>query len=355
MIDMYLEKGYLPKWELAGLETYMMVGDPASIVLADSYVKGIDDFNVKSAFEAVVKPADLKDNEDAPPIRAGYHYQLKHGFIPIDQDMTKEWWVWGPVSTTLEYCLSDYAISKFANKLGETQKEIDFYKRSLFYKNLFDTETKFMRPRLANKNWLSPFDSLVTEGSGDWIGSGGPGYVEGNAWNYTWFVPHDINGLIELFGGEKKFADKLEKSFENGQFTINNEPDIAYPYLFNYVNGKEYLTAEYVSKIIEESFGIDHNGLPGNDDCGTISGWLVFSALGFYPDCPANENYQIGIPLFDKAVIKLNKNYFAGDVFIVENVSKDNKYSVIELNSKTKKDFTLSHWDIVNGGKIIFK
>jgi predicted alpha-1,2-mannosidase len=355
MIDMYLENGFLPKWELAGLETYMMVGDPASIVIADSYVKGIDDFNVKAAFDAIVKPADLKDNEDAPPIRAGYHYQLKHGFIPFDQDITKEWWVWGPVSTSLEYCLSDYAISRFAKKLGKVKEETDFYNRSMFYKNLFDSETKFMRPRLFTKDWINPFDSLATEGSGDWVGSGGPGYVEGNAWNYTWFVPHDINGLIELFGGEKPFADKLKKSFENGQFTINNEPDIAYPYLFNYVKGEEYLTSEYVSKIIDESFGIDHNGLPGNDDCGTISGWFVFSALGFYPDCPANENYQIGIPLFDKAIIKLNKNYFAGDEFIVEKLSRDAKHRIIELDGKTKKDFTLSHWDIVNGGKIIFK
>ncbi|MEW6652674.1 MAG: GH92 family glycosyl hydrolase [Bacteroidota bacterium] len=356
MIDMYLEYGFLPKWELAGQETYMMVGDPAAIVLADSYVKGIKDFNVNAGFDAVLKPADLKNNEDAPPIRAGYHYQLKHGFIPFDQDMTKEWWVWGPVSTSLEYCLSDYAISQFAKKLGKLKEENLFYKRSLFYKNLFDPETKFMRPRLANKDWLIPFDSLATEGSGDWIGSGGPGYVEGSAWNYTWFVPHDIKGLIELFGSEKSFSQKLKMSFRNGQFTINNEPDIAYPYLFNYVKGEEYLTAEYVSTIMRDNFGTDQNGLPGNDDCGTISGWFVFSALGFYPDCPANENYQLGIPLFDKAVIKLNNNYFTGNEFIVEKLrQRDNKERVIELNGNPKRDFTLSHWDIVKGGKIIFK
>lgn len=356
MIDISKESGYLPKWELAGNETYMMVGDAASIVIADSYVKGIKDFDANAAFKAMTKPASLSNGEDAPPIRAGYHYQLEYGFIPFDQDMKKDWWVWGPVSTSLEYCLSDFAISQMAKKMGKPNEQKEFYLRSLFYKNSFDTETKFMRPRLANKSWLIPFDSLTTEGSGDWSGSGGPGYVEGNAWNYTWFVPHDAPGLIKLFGGEKSFADKLKKSFENGQFTINNEPDIAYPYLFTYVKGQEKYTSEFVKKIIEKDFGVDQNGLPGNDDCGAISAWFIFSALGFYPACPANENYQLGTPLFSKATIHLNKNYYPGVEFIIEKPFINNSTTKgIELKGENNLNYQISHKEIISGGTLFFK
>jgi predicted alpha-1,2-mannosidase len=351
MIDMFAESGYLPKWELAGNETYMMVGDAASIVIASSYVKGINDFDASTAFDAMLKPATIKNGEDAPPIRAGYHYQLKHGYIPFDQDMTKAWWVWGTVSTSLEYCLSDFAISQMAKKLGKPEKQKEFYNRSLFYKNSFDAETKFMRPRLANCNWLTPFDSLATEGSGDWSGSGGPGYVEGNAWNYTWFVPHDVPGLINLFGGEKQFAEKLKQSFENKQFTINNEPDIAYPYLFTYIKGEEKLTAKLVKEIVEKDFGVDENGLPGNDDCGAISSWFIFSALGFYPACPASESYRLGVPLFDKATIHLNGKYFAREDFVIK---KQNENRKILLNGKRINDYRIENAEIIKGGELIF-
>src|SRR5690606_1425716 len=219
MIDMYEENGFLPKWELAGNETYMMVGDPAVPVIADSYIKGIKDFNIQKAFEAMLKPVMLNENEDAPPVRAGYHQLLKYKYIPFEQDMNDDWWVWGPVSTTLEYCFSDFAISQVAKELGEGKIHKEFYERSLYYKNLFDTTTLFMRPKLKNGQWLTPFDSLATEGSGYWKGSGGPGYVEGNAWHYTWFVPHDIQGLINLFGGEERFSTKLLRAFAENHFT----------------------------------------------------------------------------------------------------------------------------------------
>src|SRR5690554_1059200 len=150
MIDMYEENGFLPKWELAGNETYMMVGDPAVPVIADSYIKGIKDFNIQKAFEAMLKPVMLNENEDAPPVRAGYHQLLKYKYIPFEQDMNDDWWVWGPVSTTLEYCFSDFAISQVAKELGEGKIHKEFYERSLYYKNLFDTTTLFMRPKLKN-------------------------------------------------------------------------------------------------------------------------------------------------------------------------------------------------------------
>jgi predicted alpha-1,2-mannosidase len=358
MVDMYKESGWFPKWELAGNETYMMVGDPGTIVIADSYLKGIRDFDIKTAFEGILKSADLKPGEKAPPVRAGYHEQLKYGYIPVDQDTTEEWWVWGPVSTTLEYCLADWSINRLANKFANNDLSAKFLDRSHYYKNIFDHQTRFLRPKLKDGSWLTPFDSQVTEGSGSWEGSGGPGYVEGNAWNYTWFVPHDIPGLIRLFGSEDEFAKKLEEAFHNSQFTINNEPDIAYPYLFTYIDGKEFLTAELVSKIIQTEFGTRPNGLPGNDDCGTISGWLAFSMLGFYPACPAADTYQLGIPVFEKAIIQLNRDYFPSYQFLIKKHQENansTKIRKILLNDSPINNFQLKHADIVNGGELVFE
>lgn len=354
MIDMYRESGYLPKWELAGIETYMMVGDAAAIVIADSYVKGITDFDVNTAFEAMLKPALIKNNEKAPPIRAGYHELLQYGYIPFEQDWNDDWWVWGPVSTTLEYCLSDFAISKMAERIGRTNIAEEFYTRSLLYKNLFDPVSKLIRPKLKNGNWMEPFNEFETEGAGDWVGSGGPGYVEGNAWNYTWFVPHDINGLINLFGSPDEFSKKLYESFTNGQFTINNEPDIAYPYLFRYADGYEEKTETLVHQILNENFGTDHNGLPGNDDCGTISAWFIFSAMGFYPDCPAEDYYTLGYPLFDKITISLNPDYYSGEEFVIERKLRT-KETRIYLNNTEISNYRLYHDQFAKGGMLLFK
>lgn len=353
MIDMYKENGFLPKWELAGNETYMMTGDASSPVIADSYIKGIRDFDTSLALDAMLKPTILKENEKAPPVRAGYHELLKYGYIPFEQDKNEEWWVWGPVSTTLEYNLSDWSISKMAFAMGKEIIGKEYLKRSLLYKNLFDKSTLFMRPKLKNGKWLKPFDSLATEGSGDWSGSGGPGYVEGNAWHYTWFVPHDIPGLIKLFGGGESFSSKLIRAFSEGHFTINNEPDFAYPYLFTYIKGKEELTRRYVKEIMDKEFGVGPGGLPGNDDCGTTSGWFVFSAIGIYPDCPASGEYRIGIPLFDKLEIKLNNKYYIGNSITI--IKKNQSPVGCFLNGKRLNQFSIKHSELVKGGELIFK
>jgi len=354
MLDMYSESGYLPKWEIAGNEMYFMSGDPSSVVIADSYIKGLRDYNIKKAFKAILKPTIFKAGESAPPIRAGYHELLHYGYIPFEQDTSRPWWVWGPASTTLEYCFDDWAISQMANKLGKEKLYKEYLNRSHLYKNLFDTTTDFIRPKRKDGTWLSPFNPLDTEGSGSWAGSGGPGYVEGNAWSYTWFVPHDVPGLIKLCGGEKNFIRKLLLDFENGQFTVNNEPDIANPYLFTYVKGEEYRTPFLVKKIIEHDFGTDAAGLPGNDDCGTISGWLVFSMLGIYPACPASEYYQLGLPSFDIITIKLNQKYYSGKKFIIEK-KKDSTGSIkIKLDGKSINNFQIRHRQIVKGGTLIF-
>ena len=352
MLDMYDESGFLPKWELVGNETYMMVGDAATPVIADSYVKGVKGFSAEKALEAVLKPVMLTEGQEAAPIRAGYHELLSYKYIPFDQDTSEDWWVWGPVSTTLEYCHADWTISRMAAALDRSDISEQFRQRSTYYKNLFDVQTRFLRPKLANGEWLDPFDPLAKEGSGYWSGSGGPGYVEGNAWNYTWFVPHDIPGLVDLFDGADNFAAKLQACFDEGHFDITNEPDIAYPYLFTYINGEEYRTRSLIKKLMAEHFSTGPDGLPGNDDCGTISGWFVFSALGFYPACPGADEYRLGIPLFDKATIRLNTDHYAGDQFVIEKTA--GRQEQILLNGIDYPHYSISHRDIINGGSLIF-
>ncbi|MBI4428345.1 MAG: glycoside hydrolase family 92 protein [Ignavibacteriales bacterium] len=353
LVDMYRESGWLPKWELLSNETYMMVGDPASIVLADTYVKGIRDFDAVAAFNAMKKPA-VTLTKEALPARPGYKDYLRLGYIPSDQDKTQEWWVWGPVSTMLEYNLADWSIAQMARALGKNEEAVEFERRALLYKNLFDSTTLFLRPRMASGEWHTPFDPLQTEGSGDWVGSGGPGYVEGNAWNYTWFVPHDIDGLVKLFGGHESFQNKLERCFRDGHFTVTNEPDIAYPYLFTYLPGKEGRTQELVAEILSKEFGADADGLPGNDDCGTISAWFVFSALGFYPACPAKPEYRLGIPLFSKTTIRLSEKYYSGNELVIER-RKGFPEATTVLNNKILNGFRLTHEDLLKGGHLLFQ
>ena len=357
MIDMYEESGFLPKWELAGNETFMMVGDPAAIVIADSYVKGVRNFDIEKAMQAVLKPAQVKPGESAPPIRAGYHELLEFGYIPFEQDTSTDWWVWGPVSTTLEYNLSDYSIGVLARETGHHETADRFFERAKAYRQLFDPETQFIRPKLKNGHWMEPFNPLETEGSGYWEGSGGPGYVEGNAWNYTWFVPHDIPGLIDLFGGTKPFAEKLLRCFSEGHFTINNEPDIAYPYLFTYAPGFEHHCTAFVREIMLNDFGTGPDGLPGNDDAGAISAWFVFSALGFYPDCPATESYRLGYPLFDKIVVKLDQKFYSGSEIVIEKRGiperSPSQISIVQ-DGETVKGWDVSHESLTKGSYLTF-
>lgn len=354
MLDMAKENGFLPKWELAGNETYMMVGDPASIVISDTYVKGIRDFDGYSALNEMIKPAMLSGNQKAPPVRAGYHELLHYGYIPFEQDWNSEWWVWGPVSTTLEYCYSDWAIAQLSKVLNKTRNYNDFLNRSALYKNLYDNTTKFFRPRSITGKFIVPFDSLATEGSGDWTGAGGPGYVEGNAWDYAFYVPFDVQGMINLYGGEPEFYLRLTEYFDKGHFSLNNEPVMFYPYLFTYLDGKGGETYKLVKRILKNSFSTGAGGLPGNDDCGAISSWYLFSSMGFYPLCPASDEYCLTIPQFDKIEINLDKKYYPAEKIIIEKYSNKKAAGPIHINGKGLKGYRVTHSRLVSGARIIF-
>jgi predicted alpha-1,2-mannosidase len=334
MLEMYDENGWLPKWELNSTETFTMVGDPASIVIVDACLKGIQDFDIYKAYHAMLKGADqIEDN----PLRPGLKEYLDKGYLSTNYP--------GPVSTTLEYNTSDYAISLLAKALGEKEDFKRFSKRSLSYRKLYDKDLKLLRPRTANDKWYEPFDPEA--GANFQVNVG---FIEGNAWQYAFMVPHDIRGLIKLMGGDKPFSDQLQKVFDIKQFDMANEPDIAYPYLFNYIKGEEWKSQDMVKKLVREYFKNEPKGLPGNDDTGTMSAWLVYSMMGFYPISPGDPIYTITTPMFDKVTIQLDPKYYKKQNIVIEReINTDGKVKDIQLNGKSLNSFFISHDDFVNG------
>jgi len=342
MLAMYDEGGWLPKWEINGQESYVMVGDPASIVIADSYLRGLDNFDAQKALTAMLK--NVKTPESENPLRPGIDSLNKYGYIPQDSKG-----VWGPLSTAQEYGIADWNIAQFASALGEKEIADDLNKKSLLYRNYFDNETKFLRPRIVDGSFIKDF-KLVLKGN---LWPGNPGFVEGDAWQYLFFPPHDISWLKKSIGGNKEFLKKLDTAMDSAFFIMENEPDMHYPYLYNTVKGQEWKTQYWVNKTIRENFDTTPNGLPGNDDCGTISAWLVFSMMGIYPTCPGNLNYEITSPYFDKVTIKLNPEFYKGTEFTISIKKRENSSIYIKsmkLNGRNYGKFNIYHSDVVNGG-----
>ena len=351
MLSMYETGGWLPKLELAGMENYVMVGDPAIPVITDTYFRGIRDFDADLAYEAMKHNATVEEANN--PVRPGLDNFLKYGYIPEGEKNIR--WVWGSVSTGLEYCIADWNLAQMAKALGKEEDYRIFHDRSMFYKNYFDTETGFIRPRMADGKWFEPFSPA--EGKG---GKGSPkatGFVEGNSWQYTFVVPYDIPGLIKLMGGPKKFTEQLTTSFDSGYFFLWNEPDMAYPFLFNYVKGEEWRTQKYTRESLIKNYSNAPRGIPGNEDCGQLSAWLVFAMMGFYPDCIGNMDFQIASPYFEKITITLDPRFYNGQEFVIEakNAGKNSCFiESMKLNGKTYKKYVLNHQDIVKGGKLSF-
>ncbi len=340
MLRIYKESGWLPKWELNATETTTMVGDPAGIIITDTYLKGIQDFDVALAYEAMVKSADqLKGN----PLRPGLEDYLKYGYLTTTTTNS------GSVSTTQEYNISDYAIAQLAKALGKKEDYQRFSKRSKSYRKLLDKNLNLLRPRNEDGSWVTPYDP--TDGA-NFIKN--VGFIEGNAWQYTFMAPHDIPGLIKLMGGKKKFSQQLAKVFNSGQFDMANEPDIMYPYLFNYVSGEEYKTQDKVKELLEKYYKNKPEGLPGNDDTGTMSAWAVFSMMGIYPISPANPVYAITTPSFDKITIHLNQKYYEEDKIEISKVGKG-KISKLQSGPKTLTEYFVSHENLVNNKSLKIK
>jgi len=340
MQDMTLNADVPPKWELVAEEVQMMVGDPAAIVFADSYAKGITDFDVAAVYEV------LRDAAERPEHRPGSDDYLSIGYVPMEEADR----VWGPVSTTLEYAVADWALAQLAAAVGRQDDVAPLVERSKSYAGFFDDETRTLRPRNRDGSFLAPFDPDAIEGSFP-LRLGGPGYVEGTAWNYAFFVPHDVEGLIELHGPD--FVELLQWTFDTDRFVMWNEPDMHYPYLFTFIEGEAHRTQRQVRRALERYFSAAPDGLPGNDDAGTMSAWFVFSAMGFYPVTPGLPEYRLGSPLFDRVAIHLSETRYGGGVFVLEADSNGPDAVFVreaELDGQSLQRPVLSHEAITEGG-----
>ncbi|PKQ64199.1 alpha-mannosidase [Labilibaculum filiforme] len=343
MVDMYKESGWLPKWELNSKETHVMEGDPAIPVIVDSYLRGLTDFDVEAAYAAMIKSATSagKNNKLRPDID---HY-LTAGYVPLVEEFDNS------VSHALEYYIADWNLAQFAKALGKKDDYKRFLKQSLRYKEYFDTEFEMLRPRLKNGEFLANFNPKQGENF-----EPSPGFHEGTAWQYTFCVPHDVIGLTNLMGGKKKFVNKLQMVFDEGLFDMANEPDIHYPFLFNYVKGEEWRAQKEVRRLIDTYYKNAPDGIPGNDDCGTLSAWVIYSMMGIYPVCPGNTDYAITTPVFDKVTIELDAEFYEGKSFqIVKHQDSKGKYiSKMMRNGKEYKSYFINHQDISKGGTLDF-
>ncbi|MDE5800303.1 MAG: GH92 family glycosyl hydrolase, partial [Paramuribaculum sp.] len=278
MIDMSKEWGWLPKWELFGRETFTMEGDPAIPVIVDSWRKGLRDYDMDAAYAAMVRSATTPGADN--PMRPDIDPYIAHGYVPLgthQADNSGD----NSVSHALEYYVADNALAWLAAERGDTDLARTLAKRAKGYANYYSKESGTLRPLHEDGTFLTPFNPRQGENF-----EPVPGFHEGSAWNYTFFVPHDVDGLARLMGGNKKFVDKLQKVFDEGLYDPANEPDIAYPYLFSRFKGEEWRTQEQVARLLDENFTTKPDGIPGNDDTGTMSAWAVFSMMGLYPDCP---------------------------------------------------------------------
>ena len=343
MVDMYKESGWLPKWELYGRETLTMEGDPAIPVIVDSYMKGLRDFDYEAAYEAMYKSATQMENNFLRPDIDDY---INLGYVALRSDYDNS------VSHALEYYIADNALSKFAEVLGKSGDAEQFLNQSLKYKMYYSKEFKTFRPLLPNGEFLSPFDPKQGENF-----EPVPGFHEGSAWNYSFMVPHDVPGLIKLMGGKRAFVKHLQEVFEDGHYDPTNEPNISYPFLFSYVKGEEWRTQKLVRELLQEHFKNSPDGLPGNDDTGTMSTWAVFSMMGFYPDNATDASYTLTSPVFDKITITLNPDYYDKKELVIEtNKCSDDALYIkrTTVDGKRWRGYRISHKDLVNAGKVTF-
>ena len=344
MLAMYDEHGWLPKWELYGRETYTMEGDPSIPVIVDSWLKGLRGFDINKAYEAMRKGATTPGAKNK--LRPDNDDYMKLGYVPLREQYDNS------VSHALEYYIADNALSRLAKALGKDSDAKLFYNRSLGYKHYYSKEYGTFRPILPSGKFYSPFNPLQGENF-----EPNPGFHEGNAWNYTFYVPHDIKGLTQLMGGSKAFVDKLQMVFDKGYYDPANEPDIAYPHLFSYFKGEEWRTQKEIKRLLNTYFKNAPDGIPGNDDTGTMSAWAVFNMIGFYPDCPGDPAYTLTTPVFDKVTIKLSKEQWGTDQLVITSKRSDKEaYRInnISVDGKPFKSYRISHKDLINARNIHF-
>lgn len=345
MIDMSKEWGWLPKWELFGRETFTMEGDPAIPVIVDSYRKGLRDYDIDAAYEAMKKSATTPGALN--PMRPDIDPYLAKGYVPLGThkgDNSGD----NSVSHALEYYVADAALAWLADERGDKEFAKQLRDRSRGYRQYYSKEYNTLRPLYADGTFLTPFNP---EQGKDFEPV--PGFHEGTAWNYTFFVPHDVDGLIKTMGGKKNFIRTLQSVFDDGQYDPANEPNIAYPYLFSRVAGEEWRTQKTVNDLLNKYFTTEPDGIPGNDDTGTMSTWALMSMMGFYPDCPGEPYYTLTSPVFDEVEIDTPQ----GTIRIeAERESPDAIYiDSMQLGDKQLKKYRISHNELVGAKNLKFK
>lgn len=349
MVGMYEEWGWLPKWELYGRETFVMEGDPAVPVIVDSWMKGLKDFDIAKAYEAMRKSAFTHGN--ANPLRPDNDPYMSKGYIPLGfyaADLSGD----NSVAHSLEYYVADNALALLADSLGHHNDAKILRERSLGYRHYYDTEYGCFRPIQPDGSFLSPFNPRQGENF-----EPVPGFHEGSAWNYTFYVPHDIPGLTKIMGGKQKFLAKLQRVFDDKLYDPANEPDIAYPYLFSRFKGEEWRTWKLTSELLANYFRNAPDGIPGNDDTGVMSTWAIFTMLGLYPDCPGEPYYTLTIPTFEEAEIDTSDGTIvikkSGSVNGI-NTKAGDKIRVL-LNGSKLNNLRISHDELMKGKTLVFK
>ena len=349
-LEFYKQSGALPLWNLYGWETNMMIGYHAVPVIVDAYLKGVGDFDPELALEACVASANRDDYH-------GIGEYKSMGYVPAYSD-PKLWKSWS-MSKTLEYAYDDYCIARMAEKMGKADIAQEFYKRSENYRNVFNPASSFMQPRDEKGNFAKDFKAeTYTED-----------ICESNGWQYFWSVQHNIDDLIRLVGGEERFAQRLDSMFTYtpasdeelpifstgmiGQYAHGNEPSHHVIYLYNKVK-QPWKTQQYAAKVMHELYTNEPGGLCGNEDCGQMSAWFVFSAMGFYPVDPISGQYEIGTPMFPRVELKLAN----GKTFTVSApaVSRENIYiQSVKVNGEPYKKSYLTHDLIMSGATVEFE
>lgn len=351
LVDQAEVQGYLPIWGLWGKENFCMVANHGVSVVAEAYAKGFRGFDAERAFKAIKQTQTVSH-----PLKSNWENYMKYGYFPTDLTEAES------VSSTLESVYDDYAAADMAKRMGKTEDAAYFARRADFYKNLFDSSTQFMRPKKSDGTWKSPFNPSQI-GHAESVGGD---YTEGNAWQYTWHVQHDVPGLIALFGGEEPFLNKLDSLFTLklettqadvtgliGQYAHGNEPSHHVTYLYA-LAGRPERTQELIREIFDTQYSPKPNGLCGNDDCGQMSAWYMFSAMGFYPVNPVSGEYVFGAPQLPEFVLHLAD----GKTFTIkaEGLSEANKYvKSITLNGEPYTKNFISHADIVKGGTLVYQ
>lgn len=348
MLSYYDQNGLLPIWDLHGYETTTMIGYHSVPVIADAYFKGIRDFDVEKAFEAMKKSSRQQNDE----IRR--YSEL--GYVPSDEFAES-------VSKTLEYAYDDWVIAQMAEELGRDEDYEIYSQRAENYLNVWDESTGFMRPKLANGEWETPFDPLAAPEDLD-----KRNYTEANAWQYLWYVPQDVPSLINLMGGEDNFEARLDTLFSMesetgseisdmsgliGQYVQGNEPAQQIPYFYNYVSAP-WKAQDMVRTVVDSLYTDQPDGLPGNEDVGQMSAWYIFSSLGFYPANPANGVYIIGSPVFDEASIHMKEGRTL--TVVANGVSSENRFiQSATLNGEAYDKSFITYEDIMSGGTLRFE